>query len=250
MSSITCRIHAETLGQDTTVEVALPNGTTPPPVLYLLHGLSDDQSGWMRRTSIERYVRERGLAVVMPCGGRSFYCNMTDGTRYWDYVSEELPSFIEHTFQVATGRQNTFVAGLSMGGYGALKLALKHPERYAAAATLSGAFFQEWLQQQCPDLYAADFGDRSMVFRGSPHDPFVWANELVKGGASAPKLYMVAGTEDWLYAQSVELREHLEKLGLEVTWVSAPGNHNWEFWDCHIQAILDWLPLPRPTPQQ
>ena len=73
MSSVTCRIHAETLGQDTTVEVALPNIATPPPVLYLLHGLSDDQSGWMRRTSIERYAISHGIAVVMPCGGRSFY---------------------------------------------------------------------------------------------------------------------------------------------------------------------------------
>ncbi|MBR4125550.1 MAG: hypothetical protein IKR13_05055, partial [Victivallales bacterium] len=83
MAVISCRIPSATLGQDTTVEVVLPLGATPPPVLYLLHGLSDDQSGWRRRTSIERYALAHGLAVGMPCGGRSFYCNMTDGTRYW-----------------------------------------------------------------------------------------------------------------------------------------------------------------------
>ena len=242
MAVISCRIPSATLGQDTTVEVVLPLGATPPPVLYLLHGLSDDQSGWLRRTSIERYALAHGLAVVMPCGGRSFYCNMTDGTRYWDYVSEELPAFVEHTFQVATGCENTFVAGLSMGGYGALKLALKHPERYAAAATLSGAFFEEWLQQNHPELYATDF-PATPEFRGSAHDPFIWATEFAKSGQTKPRLFMAAGTEDWLYTQSVELHEHLVKLGFEVKWVSAPGNHDWHFWDTHIQEVLDWLPL-------
>ena len=242
MAVITCRIPSVTLGQDTTVEMILPMGTTPPPVLYLLHGLSDDQSGWLRRTSIERYALAYGLAVVMPCGGRSFYCNMTDGTRYWDYLSEELPAFVERTFHVATGRENTYVAGLSMGGYGAFKLALKHPERYAAAAALSGAFIADWLQRDRPELYAADFGE-TPVFRGSIHDPFVWATELVKSGQPKPALFMAAGTDDWLYPQSVELHDHLEKLGFEVKWISAPGNHNWEFWDTHIQKVLDWLPL-------
>ena len=242
MATVTCRIPSAMLGQDTTVEMVLPLGNTPPPVLYLLHGLSDDQSGWLRRTSIERYALTHGLAVVMPCGGRSFYCNMADGTRYWDYIGEELPAFVEHTFQVATGRANTFVAGLSMGGYGALKLALKHPKRYAAAATLSGAFLQDWLQLNHPELYAADFPD-TPKFRGSAHDPFVWATEFAQTGQPRPLLFMAAGTDDWLYSQSVELHNHLEKLGFNVKWVSAPGNHDWHFWDTHIQEVLDWLPL-------
>ena len=242
MATVTCRIPSAALGQDTTVEVVLPLTGAPPPVLYLLHGLSDDQSAWTRRTSIERYALAHGLAVVMPSGGRSFYCNMTDGTRYWDYVSEELPAFIEGAFQVAGGRENTYAAGLSMGGYGALKLALRHPERYAAAATLSGAFVPEWLQRERPEIYAADFGD-TPVFRGSAHDPFAWAEKLVKSAQPKPKLFMAAGTDDWLYPQSVELHAHLEKLGFDVKWVSAPGNHNWEFWDTHVQEVLDWLPL-------
>ena len=243
MATVTCRIPAATLGQDTTVEMVLPPlGDTPPPVLYLLHGLSDDQSGWTRRTSIERYAIARGLVVVMPCGGRSFYCNMTDGTRYWDFVSEELPAFVERTFHVATGRASTFVAGLSMGGYGALKLAFHHPERYAAAAALSGAFFEEWLQQNHPALYAADFPE-TPVFRGSPHDPCVWANELLKSGNERPALFLATGTEDWLHTQSVELHEYLNKIGYSHQWISAPGNHDWLFWDTQIQAVLDWLPL-------
>ena len=242
MATITCRIPSAALGQDTTVELVLPLDPTPPPVLYLLHGLSDDQSGWTRRTSIERYALARGVAVVMPCGGRSFYCNMADGTRYWDYISEELPAFVERTFHVAAGRENTFVAGLSMGGYGAFKLALKRPERYAAAAALSGAFRPEWLQRDNPALYTADF-PQTQVFRGSPHDPYVWAENLAKNGAPKPALFLAGGTEDWLYSQSVDLHAHLERLGFTVKWVSAPGNHNWQFWDTHIQEVLDWLPI-------
>ena len=129
-----------------------------------------------------------------------------------------------------------------MGGYGALKLAFKHPERYAAAAALSGAFIQDWLQQNHPGLYAADFPD-TPVFRDSLHDPFVWAEELAKSGKEPPALFMATGTEDWLHEQSVELHAHLEKLGFAVKWISAPGNHDWLFWDTHIQEVLDWLPL-------
>ncbi len=248
MATITCRIHAETLGQDTTVEMVLPQDTAgaPAPVLYLLHGLSDDQSGWTRRTSIERYAIAHRIAIVMPCGGRSFYCNMTDGTRYWDYLSDELPDFIARTFHVATGRENTFVAGLSMGGYGALKLAFKQPERFCAAAALSGAFHEDWLQQNHPALYAADFPD-TPVFQGSAHDPFVWADELASSAQPKPRLFLAAGTEDWLYPQSVKLHQHLERLGYDVKWISAPGNHDWHFWDTHIQEVLDWLPISQPS---
>ena len=244
MTSVTCRFHAATLGQDTTIEVVLPQEGRLPPVLYLLHGLSDDQSGWMRRTSIERYARECGLAVVMPCGGRSFYCNTADGTRYWDYVREELPAFVERTFQVATGRANTFVAGLSMGGYGALKLGFKCPERFAAVACLSGALVQDWLQLNQSALYAADFPE-TPVFRESVHDPFRWADELFAGGQERPALFLATGTEDWLHEQSVEFHKHLEMLGYGHQWISVPGNHDWSFWDARIQEVLKWLPLEK-----
>ena len=120
--------------------IGIDSATRPdPPVLYLLHGLSDDHTIWMRRTSVERYAAALGLAVVMPAVGRSFYCDMMNGPAYWQYVSEELPAFVERTLKVGTGRSSRFVAGLSMGGYGAMKLALTYPDRFAAAASFSGA---------------------------------------------------------------------------------------------------------------
>src|ERR687886_256985 len=151
MALLRCDIFSDVLGLSTSMTVILPQptqtqigmtgdaGDQPPPVLYLLHGLSDDDSIWLRRTSIERYVAPLGLAVVMPQVHRSFYRDEAYGGKYWTFVSEELPELVRRFFRVSQTRDDTFVAGLSMGGYGALKLALRQPERFAAAASLSGA---------------------------------------------------------------------------------------------------------------
>src|SRR5688500_7662463 len=129
------------LPQRTTTQIGMTGRTTagPPPVLYLLHGLSDDDTIWLRRTSIERYVAPLGLAVVMPQVHRSFYTDEHYGGRYWTFLSAELPELVGSWFQVSQRREDTFVGGLSMGGYGAVKWALRKPERFAAAASLSGA---------------------------------------------------------------------------------------------------------------
>ena len=144
MALISCELFSESLMRATTITVILPQATEeqiglidqplegPPPVLYLLHGLSDDHTAWQRYTSIERYAVARGLAVVMPAVDRSFYANEAHGHRYWDWVSEELPRLVGQFFRVSQTREDTFVAGLSMGGYGALKHAFTHPDRYAA----------------------------------------------------------------------------------------------------------------------
>ena len=142
MALLTWNFHSQTLGISASANVVLPQSAVEKgkklPVLYLLHGLSDDHTIWQRRTSIERYVEPLGLAVVMPAVNRSFYANMAHGPRYWDFISEELPRLARSFFPLSDKRSDTFVAGLSMGGYGAFKLALSHPDRFAAAASLSG----------------------------------------------------------------------------------------------------------------
>ena len=152
MALITCDFFSESLEVGTSMTVVLPQTTEEQigvssvdvsehgvPVLYLLHGLSDDHTAWLRYTSIERYATARGLAVVMPAVHRSFYADEAHGHAYWQFVSEELPAIVAAFFRLSERREDTFVAGLSMGGYGALKLGLHHPERFAAVASLSGA---------------------------------------------------------------------------------------------------------------
>lgn len=149
MALIHCNFFSEVLDLSCSMEVILPepkrsaNGTYEKrrlsPVLYLLHGLSDDHTIWQRRTSIEKYVNEMNLAVVMPAVDRSFYTDMWHGNRYWTYISEELPNVARFLFPISGAREDNFVAGLSMGGYSAMKLGLTYPDCFAAAASLSGA---------------------------------------------------------------------------------------------------------------
>src|SRR4051812_22076552 len=154
------------LPQPTSTQIGMTGdaGDEAPAVLYLLHGLSDDDTIWLRRTSIERYAAPLGLAVVMPQVHRSFYTDEAYGGRYWTFVSEELPELVARFFRVSERREDTFVAGLSMGGYGALKLALRQPERFAAAASLSGALdvggFSRSPREEDPMLWRRVFGER------------------------------------------------------------------------------------------
>ena len=148
MAVIRCDFFAETLELSTSMTVVLPQeGDGPPPVLYLLHGLTDDHTAWTRFTSIERYAYDKGIAVVMPQVHRSFYANEAVGLKFWDFLSDELPAVVERLFNVSTRRADTYVAGLSMGGYGAFKWALRQPERFAAAASLSGALDLAYIQE-------------------------------------------------------------------------------------------------------
>src|SRR5258705_10079650 len=135
MAHIRCDFFSDVLGLSTSMTVILPQrtqaqiglsgaaGAEPPPVLYLLHGLSDDDTIWLRRTSIERYVAPLGLAVIMPQLQRSFSLDEAHGNRYWTFLSDELPAIVESFFRVSHRREDTFVAGLSMGGYAAMKWA-------------------------------------------------------------------------------------------------------------------------------
>ena len=246
---------AESLGMGTSMVVLMPQAAAGigmqgadaagsaqgVPVLYLLHGLSDDCTIWERRTSIERYATEKGIAVVMPEVRRSFYADEAVGEKYWTFIAEELPQLVARTFHVSTAREDTFVAGLSMGGFGAFKLALNHPERFAAAASLSGAI----------DLTEMDLSENAGSLRER-----IWADRPVEGTAddllgllrdrepaSLPGLFLDCGTEDFLLAQNRRFIEVAEQHGVDLTARLRPGAHTWEFWDEGIQDVLDWLPV-------
>jgi len=255
MAHLRCDFFSEALSLSTSMTVLLPQRTTgqigmtgqlaegPPPVLYLLHGLSDDDTTWSRRTSIERYVAPLGLAVVMPQVHRSFYTDETYGGRYWTFVSEELPELVSSFFQVSERREDTFVAGLSMGGYGAFKLALRHPERFAAAACLSGAVHLSGLRTgrtrpEDPRMFERVFGDQPVS--GDESDLF-WLLERAEP-SQLPPLYLACGTEDVLYPDNQAYADACVRAGVDVTTSFGAGDHDWDYWDTTIQDVLAWLP--------
>ena len=253
MALIRCDFFSEVLELSTSMTVLLPQATQAqigmqgqaragdPPVLYLLHGLSDDDTIWLRRTSVERYVAPLGLAVVMPQVHRSFYCDQAHGGRYWTFLAEELPAVVAGFFRVSQRREDTFVAGLSMGGYGAFKWALRHPDRFAAAASLSGALDLGRLQREGDHapLMAATFGDRSVA--GSDDDLFRLLAQAQP--ATLPPLYLSCGSEDALIGDNRRFIAAAAERGVALTSEIAPGEHEWGCWDAGIRDVLDWLPL-------
>ncbi|WP_159885188.1 alpha/beta hydrolase [Paenibacillus puerhi] len=256
MALMECHFFSEALGMSTSMNVILPqqtrsqigmagkSGADKHPVLFLLHGLSDDHTIWLRRTSIERYASSLGLAVVMPNANRSFYQDMAHGLAYWTFISEELPELARSFFPLAAEREKTFVAGLSMGGYGAMRLGLTYPERFSAAASLSGALdaarlAREWLN---PAEAAAMFGPAEGI-EGSSRDLFHLLGGLESAAGPKPKLYQCCGTEDFLYADNQRFKEAAQKLGLDYRYEESQGDHNWAYWDAAIQRVLSWLPL-------
>lgn len=259
MALLHCDFFSDVLGLSTSMAVVLPQTTSGQigmesvarrerhPTLYLLHGLSDDHTIWQRRTSVERYVADLGLAVVMPAVHRSFYTDMERGYRYWTFVSEELPAIARSFFPLSAEREDTFVAGLSMGGYGAFKLALRCPGRYSAAASLSGALDVANLFTQQPEReeeWTNVFGDLDAL-AGSENDLFHLAEALARSDGPRPKLYQWCGTDDGLYDGNVRFRDKAKDLGLDLTYDESPGGHEWACWDTHIQHVLRWLPLRR-----
>ncbi|MBR6381508.1 MAG: esterase family protein [Lachnospiraceae bacterium] len=214
-----------------------------PGVLYLLHGYSDDHSIWMRRTSVERYAAEHNLAVIMPAVNHSFYCNEKGGERYWDYVSEELPRIMHSFLQISDRPEDTYVAGLSMGGYGAMRLALTYPERFAAAGSFSGAVDPEYTIRTLPAEHQHDwdrlFGEGDL--KESECNPMY----LMKKNADAPKkprLYVSCGTKDFLFEAHRRFVPALKESGWDVTSYEKPDAiHEWGFWDEQIKAFIDFI---------
>jgi len=251
MAFFDCHFFSETLGLTVSAYVLLPqNSVSKHPTLYLLHGLSDDHTMWMRRTSIERYAAARNLAVVMPAVARSFYQDMASGPRYWTFLSEELPILMQQFFPLSVERADTFAAGLSMGGYGALRLGLALPRRFAAVASFSGAldYVRRLRDAGKPGARISKTEWDAVAGPGTDaeetdSDLQYLAGRVASSSGPKPEIYPSCGTEDELLGDSRAFHRHLEKLRYEHRYEEARGGHDWAYWDQQIERAIAWLPL-------
>ncbi len=247
MAYIQLHMFSEALGMQTEVEVVIPQTSTKGEIgtnnkqfdgkfkcLYLLHGLSDDETIWMRRTSIERYAADYGICVVMPSGAKSFYSDMKFGLNYYTYIAKELPRVIESMFNVSDKREDRYIAGISMGGYGAVKIALTETERYASAAALSlvsdihNPTFTSVLQP----VFGGEIPDSADIF---------YLSEQHNSDSIKPRIFITVGQNDFMINDTRRLNGHFEKLDYDYHYSESEGAHNWKVWDDAIQRALAWM---------
>ena len=234
-------IYSESLGMMTGLTVLLPEqrpASEPMAVLYLLHGLSDNHSSWLHRTRIEYYVRGKNIAVIMPEVQRSMYTDMVYGLDYFTYVSEELPAICRSMFPITDDPARTFIAGLSMGGYGAMKCALRHPERYGAVGAFSSLLDVKGLLSGQHDFQKTELvailGDRLLP----ENDLFMLTANAAKQHITLPAMYITCGLSDFLYNGCARFRKQLDFLKIPYVYEEWAGDHNWDFWDRSIKQFL------------
>lgn len=244
-------IFSEVLGMQTNVNVILPQPNTMGAIgiennattekykcLYLLHGLSDDYSIWSRRTSISRYADKYGICVIMPSGDTSFYTDMKHGKKYYTYISDELPKIINGFFNTSDKREDNFIAGLSMGGYGALKIALRNSDKFCAAAGLSSVADIEHMKTIFKDATIPVFGEDLIVPK---EENLFYLAEANNNNPTKPRIFMGCGTGDFMYEDNVNLKNKFQSLDYDFTYRESEGIHSWDFWDEYIQYVLEWM---------
>lgn len=224
----------------------------PYKTLYLLHGILGNYTDWVCGTNIQRWAEQRDLAVVMPSGDNSFYLDQPEGqNNYGEFVGRELVEMTRRMFPLSHKREDTFIAGLSMGGYGALRNGLKYHDTFGCIAGLSAAMVVEGLEDwtndsplfmRRRDFAERVFGDLSKV-QGSDKDPVWLANKLAAEGAALPRVYLACGTGDSLLEPNRRVRDALRAAGVDLTYEEGPGAHEWDFWNRYIEKVLGWLPL-------
>lgn len=220
------------------------------PVLWLLHGSSGDNDCWVRFTRLESWAEQHKIAVIMPDCRLSAFCDMDKGPAFYTYVTEELPRVCRPLFPILDQRKDNFIGGLSMGGYGAMKIGLRNPEMYSLILNLSGGVdrvahvnrtIQQNKQTGLHNLSAmrATFGDLSRV-EGGVNDVFALAENLARTGRPKPKIYTSIGTKDPHWDENIRLRTLLIKNDYDLYWEQGPYIHDWTNWNHYIELALAW----------
>ncbi len=261
MALLHTNFFSEALGMSVAADVILPQvsqkqigmaatvreGKTP--VLWLLHGASDNHTIWQRRTSIERYVADLGIAVVMPNAHLSRYTDMAHGGKYFTYIADELPRLMRGFFPMLSDkREDNYIAGLSMGGYGCLKIGLSRPRNYGAIGSFSGgnllrprAGDEERYNASNYRTYGLKPGESA---EGTKHDLIKLGKDIVAAGGPYPRVYQACGTEDFAFEGYSVIRDFFKSIPgnpFDYTCTERPGVHEWGFWDQEIQTFLKFV---------
>lgn len=248
MAFLRLNVYSKALGMGTWVQVLIPNPPTmgdPNPLwqekmksLYLLHGLEGDETSWCRLTSLEKEARKLSMCVIMPACGRSFYTDLPNGQKYFTYITQELPEIMESLFPISSKGEDRFIAGMSMGGYGAIKAGLLLPNQYAACGSLSGVLDVRKCALPKQELeWETIFGNASNI-PGSENDIIGLAEQMKP--ADLPRMYISCGTEDMLLPLSQNFYRTFQSK-LPITYHESPGNHTWDYWEQQMPRLLDFL---------
>ena len=252
MSLVTFEFMSGCLLRRVSVNAIIPfeiANTKPFKTLYLLHGLTDNKDGWLLNSRIYQWAQEKKLAVIMPSGENMFYLdNEASMDKHGEFVARELVEASRTLFRLSDKREDTFIAGLSMGGYGAIRNGLKYNETFGYLAGMSSALIMdnllnpEWEKGRGVFHERTAFGDLSKL-PGGDKDPKALVKSLKEKDLSFPNIYLSCGTEDRLIAPNREFHKCLVENGVEHEYIEAPGAHDWDFWNTDIKRVLDWLPL-------
>lgn len=258
MASGRMEFHADTIMQHANFSFVLPNDVymeevkdlshydRPPKTLILLHGLTGTDTDWLYGGVAQEMAIQYNLAVFMPTAGNFFYLDRGyPGGNFGTFVGEEFPNYIRKTFGYAQKREDTLIGGLSMGGYGAIRTALRFSETFSGCVALSSALriyeFAEGKDSVMPKEMVRDvFGDPKML-PDSDRNPEVLYQNQKAAGKPLPKLYLACGTEDTLIGANRDFRDFLQKERAEFKFEEGKGVHNWTFWNEYLPKGLDWL---------
>ena len=239
MAFATIQYFSRSLQKASAFNLVFPDDPAIPPpwsVFYLLHGLSDDHTMWMRRTSIERYVAGLPLMVVMPDGGRGWYTNAIEGYRFEDDLIQDIIPLVDRTFPVKGERGGRCIGGLSMGGYGAVKIGLKHHDKFGSVTSHSGAvgiFHDADRAKSLGPEFVRIFGETPA---DGPEDPFALVKRVDHG--LLPPVRLDCGKDDFLLEENRLFDQHLTALHIPHEYEEFPGGHEWPYWDRHVQDAI------------
>lgn len=242
------QVNSKILGYPVDMCTWLPDGDlTDVPVLWMLHGANSECTEWFRETRLQSYLRGRKLAVVTVSVYNGFYVDMHYGPAYATFLEQEWVDTVRTLFPcLSLTRDKNYLAGASMGGFGAVRLAVNRPDLFCKVGSFAGSIemativerYERGIQPGGDDFVWA-FGDHHNMTANS-NDPIVMARKCVQNG-NMPEVYMVCGRDDFGYALNTIARDDLRLVGASVTWVETEGIHSFDAWDPQLPAFLCWL---------